>query len=657
MNHLSYREDIDALRGVAVLLVVVYHAFPNLMPGGFIGVDIFFVISGFLITTIMLKSLNLNNFSLLEFYARRVRRIFPALITVLLFVLILGWLVLFPDEYRQLALHVVKSVIFVLNFTLINEVGYFDVESHYKPLLHLWSLSIEEQYYLLWPLILLLFLKYNKHPAYLFGFVLVLSFLINLYYTDSYRQEAYYHTLGRFWQLAAGSLLAVLLANKNSKPRLKIFYLGVLMIFVSAFGFSSKISYPGFWAVFPVLGSVLIISANYQLKTYFGLSKIGLISYPLYLWHWVLISFLFIYMGRRPDNVYMTGVIVLSLLLSFLTYRYIERLRYVKSSTIYLLITLVFVGVAGLFVMNNEGLPQRNHISYYMDSAVQFKRTSARDANCEELVSSVLKTEAIFDYCRSKNLDKNDLIAVIGDSHAHAVFPGVGNSAEKYDYGAVLFANSSCPPLVNFFWPNNVKNKEECHLKIEQILAILKKEKRIKKVLFLSRGPVYINGEIKGVFTEEKVEDSLKNVRRKELTYDAYFKGFQGVIEVIEGVSHIEKMFYMLENPELDFLPKETMPRPYDVFGVSTNRNYINKNLYKERMRVYRTGLATIHSTKLVYLDPKDIMCDKEKCFSFVDGVPLYADDDHFSIYGSEWLMRYFENKVFLNVMVDLRAK
>jgi peptidoglycan/LPS O-acetylase OafA/YrhL len=209
MKYIPYREDIDALRGLAVFLVVVYHAFPELLPGGFIGVDVFFVISGYLITSIIFFSINNNDFSLKEFYARRIRRLFPALATVLLFVLGFGWLVLFPEEYQQLGKHVTKSVIFLLNFELINEINYFDVESHYKPLLNLWTLSIEEQYYIFWPLIILFFFKIKKNPGYILFLIFIISFSINVYFAKDYSQKVYYHTLTRFWQLAAGSLLAL----------------------------------------------------------------------------------------------------------------------------------------------------------------------------------------------------------------------------------------------------------------------------------------------------------------------------------------------------------------------------------------------------------------------------------------------------------------
>ncbi len=153
-THLAYRPDIDGLRALAVCVVVVYHAFPDFFPGGFIGVDIFFVISGFLITTLIYSELSTNHFSFLNFYIRRIKRIFPALITVLVFCFAFGWFNLLADEFKQLGLHIVGSASFTSNFILWNESNYFDVTSYQKPLLHLWSLAVEEQFYLIWPVLI-----------------------------------------------------------------------------------------------------------------------------------------------------------------------------------------------------------------------------------------------------------------------------------------------------------------------------------------------------------------------------------------------------------------------------------------------------------------------------------------------------------------------
>jgi len=649
MKHLKYREDIDALRGIAVALVVIYHAFPYLIPGGFIGVDIFFVISGYLITSIMLLSIRNNEFSLATFYARRIRRLFPALLTVLTFTLLVGWLILFPDEYKQLGEHVSKSVIFWLNFTLIDEVGYFDIESHYKPLLHLWTLSVEEQYYLIWPLLLLVFLKFSKYPVYLFGLVTVASLFANLYFASDYTQETYYHTFTRFWQLSAGSLLAVILSNTEPKQNRPMFIFGVIIIVLSASIINSEVVYPSYWAILPVLGAVMVILANTQLPTYMGFSKLGLISYPLYLWHWVLISFVYIYLGRQPSTFTLMVAILMSFLLSYLTCRYIERLRYKKKSTPYLIISLVLVGVVGLYIKTQSGMPERNHISYFVDSSIQFKRLPAKDDTCLEYSEQWLKGKPLFNYCRSQNINRDRLIAIVGDSHSHVLFPGIANLADKSGYGTILLANSSCPPFKGFMWGSNSKEIAECQIKTDQILKILEFDERIARVIIATRGPVYIHGEVKGKFTESSVEESMSTLKNNDLTYKSYFEGMAVTIKKIEAIPHINAMFYLLENPELDFLPKDVIHRPFDYMAVSTNRNYVQRDLYLKRMSVYRNNLEKIKSSKLTYLDPMDVLCDKKKCYSNIEDKFLYADDDHFSVFGSYFIMKYFKEAIFLS--------
>ncbi|MBE0494515.1 MAG: acyltransferase [Thiomicrospira sp.] len=658
MQHIKYREDIDALRGLAVLLVVIYHAFPETLPGGFIGVDVFFVISGYLITSIMLLSINRGDFSLKDFYARRIRRLFPALITVLLFTLGLGWLVLFPEEYQQLGSHVANSVIFILNFKLINEVGYFDVESHYKPLLHLWTLSVEEQYYLLWPLIILLFLKINKHPGYLLGFLFIASLSANLYFSQGYTQETYYHTLTRFWQLAAGSLLAVWLINQQDlKSRGEQQYFsdkvtmlgGVILIILSAIFIDSQMIYPGYLAILPVVGAVMIIVANSRLKQYAGLVKLGLISYPLYLWHWVFISFLYIYLGRKPETLALVVAVLLSLFFAYLTYKYIEQLRYQKRATPYLIGILVIIGLVGVYVEHKKGLPDRHSMESFIEANTQFKRTTAKDEHCVDYTNEALADQQAFDYCRASALEKNKLVAIIGDSHAHVLFSGISSLANTHGYGAILLANSSCPTLQGFEWGRNDNEVEVCKVKIEQILTIIEKDPRVEKVIMATRGPVYIHGEVEGLFTKQSVDNSLALVKDQKQTYETYFDGFKNTMSRIEKMGHVKDVFYKLENPELDFLPKEVIPRPYDYFDISTNRSFMDKALYLKRMSVYRDYASLLKFPKLKLLDPVDALCDKNSCYSNMDNKFLYADDDHFSVYGSYFVSKFFEKQIFRN--------
>ena len=656
MKYIFYREDIDALRGLAVLLVVVYHAFPELIPGGFIGVDVFFVISGYLITSIIFFSINNNDFSLKEFYARRVRRLFPALITVLLVVLIFGWLVLYPEEYEQLGRHLTRSVIFLLNFRLINEINYFDVESHYKPLLNLWTLSIEEQYYLFWPLIILFFFKIKKNPSYFLVLAFIMSLFINVYFAKEYSQKVYYHTLTRFWQLAAGSLLAVWLTNynvlQNTNNSIKIFVGGggLILIVLGALWIDGQMVYPGLLAIVPVLGAALVIISNIKLKQYFGFVKLGLISYPLYLWHWVIISFLYIYLGRKPEVFVLVLAVLLSLTFAHLTHKYIEQFRYQKSSTPYLILLLIIVGLFGFYIKEKKGLPDRSNMQNYVKKLQHLKREPAKDETCVNYSRSLLDSEQTFDYCRA-DLDikskAKKLIAVIGDSHAHVLFAGISKVARSKGYEVILLANSSCPTLKGFEWGNNNLEIDNCKKKIEEILTIIQKEPRIEKIIIATRGPVYIHGEIKGNFTEENITKSLSLVKNQKLTYENYFYGFKNTMQVLENIPNIKKVFYKLENPEFDFLPKETISRPYDFFGVSINRDIISRKLYLQRMSLYRENFFKLSFSKLLVLDPIEALCDDDICYSKVEGQFLYTDNDHFSELGSIYIANYFQNIIF----------
>ncbi|WP_323611452.1 acyltransferase [Pectobacterium versatile] len=271
LSHPKYRPDIDGLRAVAVLSVVAFHAFPDWMKGGFIGVDIFFVISGFLISTIIFENLDKGTFSFSEFYARRIKRIFPALLLVLTVSIVFGWFALLADEYKQLGKHTMAGVGFVSNLVLWGESGYFDNAAETKPLLHLWSLGIEEQFYFLWPLLCWLFWRMNFRRIALLLTFIVASFVLNIYMIRSDGVATFYSPLTRFWELLFGSLLAFIVLyhksfiDKFQKNQFVINGFSLFGFLILGFGFLSinKDAYfPGFWALIPVIGAVLIIFAG-----------------------------------------------------------------------------------------------------------------------------------------------------------------------------------------------------------------------------------------------------------------------------------------------------------------------------------------------------------------------------------------------------------
>jgi peptidoglycan/LPS O-acetylase OafA/YrhL len=331
----NYRPDIDGLRAIAVGAVLAFHTFPNIFKGGFVGVDVFFVISGFLISGIIVDDIEEDRFSYFDFYKRRIRRIFPALLTVIAATLIVGWYVLLPDEFRRVGKDLAAGAGFATNFILWGEAGYFDAASDTKPLLHLWSLAIEEQFYIVWPLVLGLVWKRQRGLLLAPLSIASVSFAYNVFSIQQHHPDAaFYSPLSRFWELMLGGVLAYLVRQKThwlSGFRGQRCAVGLLLIGLSVFILNRATAFPGFWALLPTLGAFLVISAgSYNWISRYVLGNpvmvgVGLISYPLYLWHWPILVFAKIVKGRLLTPGDRAMVIIASVALAFLTYRFIER--------------------------------------------------------------------------------------------------------------------------------------------------------------------------------------------------------------------------------------------------------------------------------------------------------------------------------------------
>lgn len=373
----GYRPDIDGLRGIAVLAVVVYHAAPALLPGGFVGVDVFFVISGFLITNIIQDGLERGAFSLHTFYARRIRRLFPALSLVLASALAIGWFTLLADEYSHLGRHVAAGAAFLSNFALWQEAGYFDQAAATKPLLHLWSLGIEEQFYLAWPLLAMLLLPHRRLALIALPLLAAASFAWSLHLSATAPDAAFYSPLSRAWELLAGAMLGVATRTavglSPAPQRLAALrpvagVTGAALLAAGLAWIRPGTPFPGLAALLPVTGTVLLIvagtggrSASARLLAWRPLVAAGLVSYPLYLWHWLLISFLHIEYQRDPPAQLLALAVAVSIVLAAITYVAIERrVRYRRGTVAPALVILVLaVGMAGWFVHARGGLGER----------------------------------------------------------------------------------------------------------------------------------------------------------------------------------------------------------------------------------------------------------------------------------------------------------
>ena len=481
----GYRPDIDGLRAVAITLVVAYHAFPGRFSGGFVGVDVFFVISGFLITGIIFDQMRRGTFTIASFYGRRVRRIFPAMITVVLATCLAGGVFLPAKEFQSLGLSMIGSAAFVQNFVLLGEIGYFDVEAARKPLLHLWSLAIEEQYYILWPLLLLLIRRLRMNPVTWVAVLAGISFWVGLVLLGKNRDLAFYLPISRFWELFAGSFLGIATILAKEVPLFErtlakaddflhplVFSAGVpagrnlpaqigallavgLVAWVT-FRLGPDTPFPGKNAALPIAAAMLLILCkrswvNQRLLASPPMVFIGLISYPLYLWHFPLMAFARIMSPPEHLRPVMVGVVLLSVALAWLTYRFVEypiRFGGVCRRAISALgAGMVVIGLLGLIADRTGGLPQRMPSSL-RSFMLTGEETSSHWRRGQCLLLPDQGAEAFTPDCAGHG--GHPLLLIWGDSYAAAEYVGLEHFRTEMGYDVAEYTSSACPPLIGF---------------------------------------------------------------------------------------------------------------------------------------------------------------------------------------------------------------
>jgi len=456
--------------------VLLYHFFPNAVPGGYVGVDVFFVISGYLITRIIVTDIQTDQFSLLHFMARRIRRLFPALLIVMTFTLFAGYLVLSPDDYKKLSLNAVGGLGFFANFTQYSEAGYFAAGPENRPLFHLWSLSVEEQFYFLWPSLLViiwkLFAKFkDRKLVFLLAAILFMSFsfFCNLLWIKIAPDWVFYMPFTRVWEMLLGSVLTLGWASHKTATRFRhlVSFGALLVILVFAFVLNKNSIYPGINALIPTLAAALVIWAGPGAKTNALLLSnrllvwIGLVSYPLFLWHWPLLSFAYFIFGPTLSLVLKLAVLSTSILLSWVTYFFIESaLR--KSHNKLVIPTLLAVNSVLLIfssaVYIKNGLPNRvNYLPVELQEMAGAQFSEQIDMFWRPGLCFLSKNQdsAQFSTSCTSDLYKNKIF-LWGDSHAAALYPGlrsfVANQGIPYDIAQ--YTSSLCPPLLNFYAEN-----------------------------------------------------------------------------------------------------------------------------------------------------------------------------------------------------------
>ncbi|WP_159066066.1 acyltransferase family protein [Deinococcus ficus] len=480
-NDLKYRADIDGLRALAVIPVVIYHAFPKLLTGGFLGVDIFFVISGYLITQILLKSNSKGTFVIKDFYVRRIKRIFPALITVIIATLITGTLVMFGDEFRNLGKHVGGSVLFISNLILWQETGYFDPLAKTKPLLHLWSLAIEEQFYMLWPIILFLMWKVRQSLLPVLLVLIALSFGLNLYLLEiGNPAAAFFNPLSRAWELLLGALLAYagmqrwITSERLSGSTADALSVTALISVTAAFALAKEGNdVPGWWAFVTVMSTVVLITTQKSwlnrkmLSSRFAVN-VGLISYPLYLWHWPILVMAPL-LGLTSSSAKVT-LVILSVLASIATYLLVERpIRFGRNfrHPVRKLVTgFLALGLTGAAVYATNGGPnialrageRAAFMAYfnYEPPGQPYFRTIDVEANyrldCDFYDLPAFRAgrathlpRTADSSCFRPQLPGNPTLEIWGDSHAQQFYAGL-KAVLGSQWNILVNASSGCRP-------------------------------------------------------------------------------------------------------------------------------------------------------------------------------------------------------------------
>ncbi|MGE6791799.1 acyltransferase family protein [Pseudomonas guineae] len=644
-----YRRDIDGLRAVAVLGVVFFHMNPAWLPGGYAGVDVFFVISGYLISLILLGENSQREFSFQHFYARRIRRLFPALLLVLLSVMIFGWFALLPSEYELLGKHVSSASIFLANFRLMGEVSYFDVAAHVKPLLHLWSLAVEEQFYIIWPILLVCAFRVRAPLLAVFISLVIISVIFSAWSTMQSASLHFFHPLSRFWELGVGCLLALfkyrgldvgcclpVVANLASS-------LGLALIAVAFLCLDTSMIFPGAWALLPVLGACLCIAfegegASRLLSSRIMVS-IGLISYPLYLWHWPIFSYLRIIEGEEPTLLLMCIGLGLAMVLSIITYQFAEKpLRHSPKKTVLILLILamVIVFLFGRAIRKADGFPERSSLSYMGEAAEQVIRAPSHDAQCLDYVGDM---DVPF-YCRLTEGD-GSLLAVVGDSHAHVIYPGLSELRKKEGKGTLLLGNSGCPPLLGTTFGKSELERIKCSEQIDMILEKISSDPNITSVLLVTRGPIYITATGFGPAEASYSYPPVVSIRGSGESPRQVFKA--GLVKTVEKLQVSGKIVsYMLQVPEIGIDPQACFGRPFSMLDKDFSKLcMVPYSSYKARMAVYRTLVDEVRQNKkLNIFDPERVFCTDEGCSALFNDRLRYADNNHLSVLGSQELAK-----------------
>ena len=659
----QYRPEVDGLRAFAILPVVIYHAFPSVMPGGFIGVDIFFVISGYLITQILIEQNARGTFTYVGFYERRIRRIFPALILVFTGVILVGWVVLFPSEFTDLLFHSIAGSLFLSNMLLYSQVGYFAQASYALPLLHLWSLGIEEQFYIVWPVVITRLRKHRNGLLWTFLLLCVASFVTTQYLHTTDSEAAFYWPISRFWELGIGGIAAWILSTYHipyaqatvQKITRELSWAGFILLCIGFATISDATMFPGYSALIPTVGAFMLIVAGGQtwvsrvLLTNKFVVLIGLISYPLYLWHWPILSFGMLYLEADFTAYLRVVAIVLSVVLAFLTYWVVERrVRATRAGAKLVPTWLILVAMLGV-VLSAGSLRQWSISTLVSD---RLKTQAARRTLAQIAAQTHIQTcqqagliTAFNGNC--KMVDHSDpartQYVVIGDSISMAFASALLDRA--IDHPVLLMGKHACVPLPGmerYGESDAVSMKCTNQSGIPAIYDTLKHMPADRdRVIFVVGRFTSIEGYKPNPQSRRVIRLKYKERPFPESNEQKQRDYRDAVIEMFDILTQLPrtKVVFVYQTPEFPFAPNNCLRRSTldTSWGCPVSRAFVDS--YNAQYRTIVDDVLALYP-QIETIDPMKILCDADNCYAAKDGQLLYSDDTHINVLGAQLITK-----------------
>ena len=636
---MQFRNDINGLRAIAVIAVMLFHFDASWLPGGFAGVDVFLVISGFLMTSIIFRGFESDNFSILKFYVSRANRIIPALAVLCIALLIFGWFYITPLDYKVLGKHVGGSISFISNFMYWRESGYFDVASHEKWLLHTWSLSTEWQFYILYPLALVIMRKMMSIRTMKVTLLVatIAGFILSIFLTQKLPNSSYYLLPSRFWEMLLGGV-AYLYPLTLTEPQKKIMErFGLSLIILTYVFISQANAWPGYLAIVPVMGTFLVILAQRNNSLMTGnavFQTLGKWSYSIYLWHWPLVVAISYYSLSTPF-IYLG--LALSVLLGFLSYTYIETIRfkrYFESFFAFLTCKPIYIAlltcIFGSLTFAGNGFE-----SHYPQAVIHADKESL-NRNPHHCIN----TGEVLNPCIIGN-PNNIKAIVVGDSHADALTGSVSSAIDLNQQGIVALTISSCPLVVN---AKLTKFNTFCSQANQKRMDYLLQNHQGVPVFWVARTPIYAHGlsDPKKITDSSDTKPLIYFKRQYDVATDAFFAEFK--LELINTIAQLKgnhPVYLVQPTPEMNRNIPKTLARNYllntnDDLSISY-QDYLKRS---GKVRQMITDVAEVTTSQV--LDPIPYLCDDQRCKAQHNDRPIFYDADHLSEYGNKLLTPMF---------------